>query len=89
MAFVQVAPKLATKAERGQLIRFKINGPAGPQVTVAGKSTDPDADWIAGSANSGSFFVCVPMSTTVGEDYEYEIDVNGIGFLDPEVRIKK
>ena len=85
---VQAAPH-RIDADRGDLIRFNINGSLGVLVSVKGKATDPDASWIAGNATAGSFYVCVPMSTNPNQVYSYEVDVDGIGFLDPEVRVRR
>jgi hypothetical protein len=88
MVRVQAAP-FRIEADRGDLIRFQIAGSSGNLVSVSGKATDPDAAWITGNATSGSFYVCVPMTTTEGQVYSYEVDVDGIGFLDPEVRVRR
>lgn len=85
---VQAAPH-RINVDRGDLIRFQINGSLGNLVSVSGKATDPDAAWITGNATSGSFYVCVPMTTTKEQVYSYEVDVDGIGFLDPEVRVRR
>lgn len=88
MVKVQVAPN-KVDVVRGDLIRFKINGTQGNLVSVSGKASDPDASWIVGNGTAGSFYVCVPMDKVVGQTYSYEVDVDGIGFLDPEVRVKR
>jgi hypothetical protein len=88
MVKVQVAPHKAD-ADRGDLIRFKVNGSLGNTVTVNGKAADPDASWITGSATSGYFYVCVTMDKVVGQTYHYEVHVDGIGFLDPEVTVRR
>lgn len=86
MVKVQVAPHRAD-VDRGDLIRFKINGNLGKTVSVKGKETDPDASWITGNGTSGEFYVCVPITTIKDQVYSYEVDVDEIGFLDPEVRV--
>jgi hypothetical protein len=88
MVKVQVAPH-RVEANSGDLIRFKINGTLGKLVSVKGKATDPDAAWIVGNATAGSFYVCVPMIAEPTQLFSYEVDVDGIGFLDPEVRVRR
>ena len=89
MVKVQAAPKRA-EVDPDDVIRFKINGSLGNLVTVSGKASDsPDSDWISGSGTSGSFYVCVPKDAVRDRIYEYDVVVDDIGTLDPEVRIKK
>jgi len=88
MVKVQAAPHRA-EADRGDLIRFKINGSLGKLVSVNGKASDPEAAWITGNATDGSFYVCVPMTANGMQTYSYEVHVDGIGFLDPEVRVRR
>jgi hypothetical protein len=88
MVQIQVAPNHA-EVDRGDLIRFKVNGNLGKTVTVSGKATDPDASWIAGSATSGHFDICVTTDKIVNQTYSYMVEVDGIGILDPEVRVKR
>ncbi len=88
MVKVQAAPKRADVYPDGA-IRFKINGNLGNLVTVSGKKSDkPHSNWISGSGTSGSFNVCVPTDAVRGRIYKYDVTVDKIGTLDPEVKIR-
>ncbi len=89
MVKVQAAPKRA-EVDPEDIIRFTINGSSENLVTVSGKKSDkPHSNWISGSGTSGSFDVCVPTDVVRDRIYKYDVNVAGIGTLDPEVRIKK
>jgi hypothetical protein len=80
---------------RGNVLRFKLTGDSGTNVTISGKASDPDSAWIKGSGMGGSFiFVCVEPdldfdSRLEQKTYAYDIDVAGVGKLDPEVTVRR
>ncbi len=81
---LRVVPYMA-HADPGDALRFKLDGNLGIKVTVAGK--DARAAWIKGDGSNKFFFVCVPENQARGVNYEYEVTVQGVGTLDPVVRI--
>jgi len=88
MVKLQVAPN-KIDVDRGDLIRFKINGSLGKLVSVSGKVSDPAASWITGNGTAGSFYVCVENDKVPNQTYKYKVEVEGIGYLDPEVRVRR
>lgn len=87
MVKIQVAPKRA-EVDPDDILRFKISGNLAKTVTFQGKTSDPDASWITGSATGGSVWLCVPKDAPRNKIYTYQVDVEDIGYLDPEVRIR-
>lgn len=89
---IRVSPPNA-RPHLGNVLRFKLTGDASKTVTVKGKASDPDASWISGtrSGGSGSNFihVCVDQTLNKGQTYSYDIDVQDVGTLDPEVTIRR
>ncbi len=91
---IRVSPGNAN-TKRGNVLRFKLTGDPARTVTVQGKASDPDASWISGSGNGGSFFwVCVdpnqvPDPGAGGKTYSYDIIIPGVGELDPEVTVRR
>jgi len=93
---IRVSPGNA-RTLRGKVLRFKLTGDRGTKVTVSGKASDPDSAWIAGSGMGGDFiYVCVDPKLFEGVDpklsertYAYDIDVPGVGNLDPEVTVRR
>lgn len=57
-------------------------------VTTTGKSTGEEDDWLNGSNSrkSDQIVLTVPARTPLG-DYQFSIDVPGVGELDPRVRV--
>jgi hypothetical protein len=85
MVKLQTAPNM-TKVDKGKYIQFKIISNLGKDVTVEGK--DQKSNWLAGGSSGSDFFVCVGDTTVKGETYEFKVRVEGIGMLDPAVRIR-
>lgn len=75
--------------EQGEAIRFVFKGDAGADVKIDG-ATAQDA-WIKsdgkGSPSGNSYYLCVNVNQTA-RDYKYNIEVVGVGTLDPVVRVK-
>ena len=85
---IRVSPP-TREVEQGEAIEFRLKGEAGTMVTVSGKGST--AQWIsgsdAGSPGGTSFYVCVGTNQAP-VDYGYKIEVAGVGYLDPVVRVK-
>lgn len=85
-AGIHVSPPLAN-GHKGGVLRFNLFGAFGTNVSVMGKpGTLPDPSWISGSGSNLKFYVCVPPEQGDGY-YRYNVVVDGIGVLDPIVRI--
>ena len=83
---LQTSPNLAM-VDPGDTIRFHVGGNPAETATVEGK--DADSQWINGTSSGGYFFVCVPPDAPRDKRYFYKVTVSNIGFLDPEVRVKR
>ena len=85
---IRVSPGNA-QSNLGKVLRFKLTGDSGTRVTISGKMSDPDAAWITGSGMGGDFiYVCVDPELSV-KTYSYDIDVAGVGKLDPRVTVRR
>ena len=85
---IRVSPPTKTTYQ-GNILRFKLTGESGTTVKVTGKSTGPDASWIEGDGLGGSFFdVCVDPAQAE-DTYGYNIEVVGVGTLDPRVIVRR
>jgi len=67
----------------------EIKGGAGIEVIIEGAESDDE--WLdtkgKGSPDGNSYYVCVEDDQDV-KDYKYNIEVVGVGTLDPVVRVK-
>jgi hypothetical protein len=75
--------------EQGDVIVCEIKGGAGIEVIIEGAESDDE--WLdtkgKGSPDGNSYYVCVEDDQDV-KDYKYNIEVVGVGTLDPVVRVK-
>ena len=70
---------------RGTTITVQIHGPT-TLVTLSPKSGNPA--WVGGSSPNGAdILLMVPVMEAVGAERHYEIEVTGVGKLDPIFRI--
>ena len=67
----------------GDALRFNLTGPGSQTVTVAPKNA---ANSWPNFSSSSTVVLCVPAGTLSGI-YKYEVTVNGVGYIDPIVRI--
>lgn len=85
---IRVRPPERT-IEQGQAIQFVFKGAAGTDVEVDGDT--PNASWIRasgkGSPGGSKNYVCVKINQAENS-YKYNVTVDGIGTLDPVVRVK-
>ena len=81
----------------GNVLQFKLTGDPDTMVTISGKKSDSGVNkWIEGSGAGKSIYVCVPPGLFDEEDpkllektYAYDIDVAGVGKLDPLVTVRR
>jgi hypothetical protein len=73
----------------GNVLKFNLVGDKDTMVTIKGKSGVPDSSWISASGKGGPLYVCVKNDLIEEETYRYEITVDGVGYLDPEVTIRR
>ena len=71
-------------------IRFKLEAPAGDsrRVTIIGRGAD--GGWLTGKARksgTGAIMCDLPNTVTVGTEYKYDVDIDGVGTLDPRVKV--
>ncbi len=88
---IKITPK-EIKIKRGRSIRFKVQGPDGHKVTISGKPAIGDPNkWIQGTgkkAGANLFIpICVDPSQAPG-DYSYDVEIEGIGKIDPRVKVR-
>ena len=69
----------------------------GSKVTIKGKVGDASDNWIDVFGNfddnrsvggKSYIFVCVPSTVAVGQEFEFEVTVDSIGYLDPRARVE-
>lgn len=85
---IRVSPPNAP-ARPGDTLRFHLIGNPETRVTISGKESYAGSDWIEGEG-MGRDFIEVPVDPKQEERiYGYNIVVDGIGTLDPEVTIKR
>ncbi len=93
---IRVSPGNAASVVR-KVLRFKLTGDSGTKVTISGKENDPAAKWLNGSGAGGEFIdICVDPALFEGVDpkvreitYAYDIEVEGVGILDPQVTVRR
>lgn len=93
---IRVSPGRAAVDVRN-VLRFKLTGDSGTKVTISGKENDPAAKWINGSGVGGEFiYFCADPALFEGVDskvreitYAYDIEVEGVGILDPQVTVRR
>jgi hypothetical protein len=81
---------------RGEAINYKVTGPQNTQnrtFNAKGTSGPSSFGWldkVNGSGGPGgiSNFICVPDDQIEG-DYNYEIEIVGVGKLDPTVHVNR
>ena len=82
---IRVIPGNAA-ADRGDTLIFHLAGDPKTLVTITGSGSG--AEWISGAANGGQFIEVVVGPEVAQGAYKYNIAVDGIGTLDPEVTIR-
>ena len=93
---IRVSPGVA-KTDVGKVLRFKFTGDSGTKVTVSEKDTDPKDAWINGSGMGGEvIYFCASEKLFDGVDpkvseikFDYDINVAGVGTLDPRVTVRR
>ncbi len=88
-ASLRASPELAEVCPGGTLtVRLRPPAAAGAARTAPG-SANPNANWLSGRAAKGDRIELVPdeNEVEVGETYKYNITIDGIGTLDPRVRV--
>ena len=91
---IQAKPENAlTRVE--DTLEFFLRGGADTTVTISGKENYPGSEWIQGTGTvGGSFTVPIPPDLDIPERpgvnvYGYNIDVAGVGMLDPLVTVRR
>jgi len=75
------------RTEPGNILRFKLTGASSDTVNIKGKNTA--SAWIDGTGSGGSYIdVCVD-SSQADATYQYEITIPTVGYLDPEVTVRR
>lgn len=72
----------------GEALKFIFAGPPGVDYNVIGDP--PSENWLIGSGNTSTdrhFFVCVPTTVQIGDEFKYSVDTSISPLLDPVVRI--
>jgi hypothetical protein len=86
---ITVAPPRKV-VEPGDAINYKVKGPGAPVFKAKGTSGPASYGWLdvtgSGGPNGQSNIVCVPAGQQDG-DYEYLIEIEGVGTLDPVVHV--
>lgn len=83
---IKVVPPNAN-SRRGNVLRFKLTGDSSKTVNITGKTGDDS--WINGTGSGGDFvLVCVDPNQAY-DTYEYKVDIPTVGFLDPEVTVRR
>lgn len=93
-SYIQVTPKANAK-RRGEII-YELKPEQNPQsginydavlVTMSGKT--PADEWLnaAGTKSGGDPYICVGQNQALG-DYDFSVNVAGVGTIDPRVHIE-
>lgn len=88
-ANLRASPELAEVCPGGTLtVRLRPPAAAGRAHTAPGPE-NPGANWLAGRTSKGDRIDLVldENEVEVGETYKYSITIEGIGTLDPRVRV--
>ena len=89
---ITVAPP-RREVTRGEAIRYKVVGGEPRNFTTSGVKGPGSFSWLDVAGVGGTekepkyYYVCVDSNQTLG-DYEYEIEVDGVGKLDPIVQVR-
>ncbi len=88
---ITVAPSVKD-VNRGEAINYKVKGPKSRAFKARGTKgpSSAEVDWLdatgSGEPSGRSHIVCVPNDQETGK-YEYEFEIDGVGNLDPVVRV--
>ena len=86
---ITVAPSVR-HVNPGDAIEYKVTGPVRRNFKAEGTSGPASYSWLDVTGEGGpggiSNIVCVPVGQVTG-DYEYMIEIDNVGKLDPVVRV--
>ena len=86
---ITVAPSVR-RVDPGDAIEYNVTGPASRNFKAKGTSGPGPYGWLDVTGEGGpggiSNIVCVPAGQLTG-DYEYMIEIDNVGKLDPVVRV--
>jgi hypothetical protein len=86
---ITVAPPVR-HVDPGDAIEYKVTGPVPRSFKAEGTSGPGSYGWLDATGSGGpggvSNIACVPVGQSAG-DYEYMIEIDDVGKLDPVVRV--